>query len=50
MPFQHFPDSWYVSSWARKRVVTSFPWVHAGGAHILSCGIYNDFVPVIPAG
>lgn len=48
--FQQFPDRWFVSSWTGKRVVTNFPWVHAGGAHILSCGIYNDFVPVIPAG
>lgn len=41
---------WFVSSWTGKRVLTNFPWVHAGGAHILSSGIYNDFVPVIPAG
>ena len=40
---------WFVSSWTGKRVLTNFPWVHAGGAHILSSGIYNDFVPVIPA-
>lgn len=52
--FQRFPDfgdnPWFVSSWTGKRVVTNFPWVHAGGAHMLSSGIYNDFVPVIPAG
>lgn len=38
-----------VSSWTGKRVLTNFPWVHAGGAHILSSGVFNDFVPVIPA-
>lgn len=51
--FQLFPSlgaaPWCVSTWTGKRVVTNFPWVHAGGAHILSCGIYNDFIPVIPA-
>lgn len=50
--FQLFPSlgaaSWFVSNWTGKRVLTNFPWVHAGGAHILSSGIYNDFVPVIP--
>lgn len=50
--FQHLPSlgasPWFVSSWTGKRVLTNFPWVHAGGAHILSSGIYNDFVPVIP--
>ncbi|KAH8204592.1 hypothetical protein TruAng_001221 [Truncatella angustata] len=40
---------WTVSTWAGKRVLTNFPWVHAGGAHIIPCGIYNDFVTVIPA-
>ncbi|UNI19370.1 hypothetical protein JDV02_005556 [Purpureocillium takamizusanense] len=39
----------FVSSWKGKRVLTNFPWVHAGGAHILGCGIYYDFVPVISA-
>ena len=52
--FQLFPSQaatpWFVSScWTGKRVLTNFPWVHAGGAHILSSGIYDDFVPVIPA-
>lgn len=51
--FQLFPSlgaaSWFVSSWSGKRVLTNFPWVHAGGAHIISSGIYNNFVPVIPA-
>lgn len=51
--FQLFPKfgdaPWFVSSWTGKRVVTNFPWVHAGGPHMLSSGIYNDFVPVIPA-
>ena len=51
--FQLFPSSgaapWFISTWTGKRVVTNFPWVHAGGAHILSSSIYNDFVPVIPA-
>ena len=51
--FQLFPilgaASWFASTWTGRRVVTNFPWVHAGGAHILSSCIYNDFVPVIPA-
>lgn len=51
--FQLFPSlgdaPWFVSSWKGKRVVTNFPWVHAGGPHMLGSGIYNDFVPVIPA-
>ena len=51
--FQLFPDfgdaPFFVSSWKGKRVLTNFPWVHAGGAHILGCGIYYDFVPVITA-
>lgn len=51
--FQLFPNRgdtpWFVSSWTGKRVLTNFPWVHAGGAHIISAGLFNDFVPVIPA-
>lgn len=51
--FQLFPSQggtpWFVSSWTGKRVLTNFPWVHAGGAHIISAGLFNDFVPVIPA-
>ena len=51
--FQLFPSlgaaPWFVSTWTGKRVLTNFPFVHAGGAHIISSGIYNDFVPVISA-
>jgi len=51
--FQLFPsfgeNPWFVSTWTGKRVLTNFPWVHAGGAHILSSGVFNDYVPVIPA-
>ncbi|KAL9078027.1 MAG: hypothetical protein Q9157_003058 [Trypethelium eluteriae] len=49
--FQLFPslgdEPWYGSYWAGKRVLTSFPWVHAGGVLLLSCGIYHDFTTVI---
>ena len=51
--FQLFPslgdEPWYGSYWANKRVLTSFPWVHAGGVLLLSCGIYHDFTTVISA-
>lgn len=51
--FQLFPSlgdaPWFVNTWTGKRVLTNFPWLHAGGAHIISSGIYNDFIPVIPA-
>ena len=51
--FQLFPSlgaaPWLVSTLTGKRVLTSFPWVHAGGACLLSSAIYNDFTPVIPA-
>lgn len=49
--FQRFPelgeDAWYGRYWTGKRVLTSFPWVHAGGVLLLSCAIYNSFTAVI---
>ena len=49
--FQRFSDfgekPWYGHYWTGKRVITSFPWVHAGGVFLLSCAIYNSFTPVI---
>jgi hypothetical protein len=51
--FQLFPSlderPWVVSSWCGKRVVTNFPWVHAGGAYMLAMCVFVDFVPVVPA-
>ena len=49
--FQSFPElgeePWYGHYWKGKRVLTSFPWVHAGGVLLLSCAIYNSFTSVI---
>lgn len=48
--FQRFielgEEPWYGHYWTGKRVLTSFPWVHAGSVLLLSCGIYNSFTPV----
>ena len=41
-------EPWYGHYWAGKRVLTSWPWVHAGGINTLSMMIYNDFSLVIP--
>ena len=49
--FQRFTEfgeePWYGHYWTGKRVLTSFPWVHAGGVLLLSCAIYNSFTTVI---
>ena len=49
--FQRFPEfgeePWYGHYWSGKRVLTSLPWVHAGGVLLLSCAIYNSFTTVI---
>ena len=49
--FQRFKvwreEPWYGHYWTGKRVLTSFPWVHAGGVLLLSCAIYNSFAMVI---
>ena len=49
--FQRFTEfgeePWYGYYWTGKRVITSFPWVHAGGVLLLSCAIYNSFTTVI---
>ena len=49
--FQRFQElgeePWYGYYWTGKRVLTSFPWVHAGGVLLLSCAIYNSFTTVI---
>ena len=48
--FQRFTqlggEPWYRHYWTGKRVLTSFPWVHAGGVLLLSCAIYNSFSTV----
>lgn len=49
--FQRFSElgeePWYGHYWTGKRILTSFPWVHAGGVLLLSCAIYNSFSIVI---
>lgn len=49
--FQRFSElgeePWYGHYWTGKRILTSFPWVHAGGVLLLSCAIYNSFSTVI---
>ena len=49
--FQRFTqlgeEPWYGHYWTGKRVLTSFPWVHAGSVLLLSCAIYNSFTAVI---
>ena len=49
--FQRFTEfreePWYGHYWTGKRVLTSFPWVHAGAVLLLSCAIYNSFTTVI---
>lgn len=44
---QYGENPWYGHNWIGKRVLTSFPWVHAGGVLLLSCAIYNAFTTVI---
>lgn len=50
--YQQFPamsePKWAMSAWKGKRVVTNFPWPHRGGICLFTCGIYNDFVGVLP--